>query len=400
MQKRVLIIDSGLGVPLAIAKARELGYSPIVFSEHTEAPHLQAADDVRKGECLDPAEISNVLRECRVDGVFLPFSDAALPTAFAAEKCGLPSIGSAAAALMQFKRTGFAVLSKRGLPAGNLFYAVTETQARDAASKLGLPLWIAADESCTRNVIVQLEHMEDIPLAFSRAVRKSILKAVVLMRPIQGAAYYVDGSVIDGVFRASGVISHDSGEAPFFFDRTSSAEPSLSVQERNSIENCASDALSAFECRDGAAHVDVRMTDDGPVVMDVFVTPAALRFPADLIHMSRGIDTIANALSIAVADTPQLEAPAKRGAVLHWIPTHSGVITEVRGLEEARAIPGIERIVVGVKPGDPMRHIVDCESRDRVGYVLASGEDLPAAERAAKEALNVLEIVTKPAYSQ
>ena len=157
-------------------------------------------------------------------------------------------------------------------------------------------------------------------------------------------------------------------------------------------------ALDALECRNGCVHVDVIMTDEGPVVMDVLGAPAALRFPADVLLCAHGIDTIANALRFAAGEPPQFEAASSRGAALCWIPTRSGVVIEIRGIEEARAVSGIEEIMLEVKPGDAMRHIVDCESRDRVGYVLATGNDAEAAQCAARRALAVLDVVTQPSY--
>jgi biotin carboxylase len=145
--------------------------------------------------------------------------------------------------------------------------------------------------------------------------------------------------------------------------------------------------------------VEVVLAQHGAVVTGVFGAHAALRFPADVVLLAHGVDTIANALRFAAGEPLRMEATTNRGAALLWIPTHSGLVTEARGIQEARSVPGVEQVVVSAKPGDVMGHIVDCDTRDRVGYVIATGDDVEAAAAAAKRARDLCEIVTRPAYS-
>ena len=398
MPKRILILDSGPGADLIIAKARVLGYCAVLFSDDdaTQRPH--AANELITGECLDPAQIMHAIEECKIDAVFPPFGHCSIPAAHAAKRCNLPTLNVAAAALMQYKHAGFPVLAKREVPSSAMRVAETAAEARDASRELGMPVWIGPSETYSQTAIHQMDHVEDMPLAFAQATRRSLVKTAVVMRPVQGRAFYVDGIVLDGAFHLSGLIGRDTGEPPFLFDRALLAPPALPPLERDEIVGVAVKALDALECRNGCVHVDVIMTDEGPVVMDVLGAPAALRFPADLLLCAHGIDTIANALRFAAGEPPRFDAESSRGAALCWIPTRSGVVTEIRGIEEARAVSGIEEIMLEVKPGDAMRHIVDCESRDRVGYVLATGNDAEAAQCAARQALAVLDVVTQPSY--
>lgn len=399
MPKRILILDCGPGIARVIAEARALGYCAIAFSEDDATPHTQTANEVRTGECLDPTQVMHAIEERKIDGVFPPFGHCSFPAAFAAKRCNLPTLSETAAALMQYKHVGFGVLAKREVPLIVLRVVETAAEARDAARALGLPVWVGADETYSQTVVMEVDHLDDVPLAFSRATRHSLVKTAVVMRPVRGRAFYVDGIVLDGTFHLSGLIGRDTGEPPFRFDRGLFAPPALSPRERDEIVGVAAKALDALECRNGCVHVGVIMTDEGPVVMDVLGAPSALRFPADILVRAHGIDTLANALRFAAGEPPRFEAASNRGAALFWIPARSGVVTEIRGIEEARGVPGVEEVVMELRPGDVMRHAVDCETRDRVGYVVATGDDAETAVRAAKQAINLCDIETRPAYS-
>ena len=157
----------------------------------------------------------------------------------------------------------------------------------------------------------------------------------------------------------------------------------------------ASAALAALGFDSGAAHVEVILTEAGPRVVEVAACPGGGHLPEDLIRLAYGVDTLADALRMAVGDAPRERRTHRRGAALFWIPTHSGVVTEIRGAEEARAVPGVEKVVMVARPGDVMGHVVDCPTRDRVGYVLASGEEVGSAVDAAKRARDLCQVVTR-----
>jgi biotin carboxylase len=244
-----------------------------------------------------------------------------------------------------------------------------------------------------------VDQIEDLSLAFSQATRKSLLKTAVVMPVAEGGTFYVDGVMIDGTFHLSGLIGVDTGEPPFRFERGLVAPPGVSDHDRDNMVRIAIQALGALECRDGCVHVEVVLAQHGAVVTGVFGAPAALRFPADVVLLAHGVDTIANALRFALDEPLQMETTRNRGAALLWIPTHSGIVADIRGIEEARRIPGVEEVVMIAGPGDVMGHVVDCDTRDRVGYVIATGDDVEAAAIAAKRARDLCEIVTRPAYS-
>ena len=51
-----------------------------------------------------------------------------------------------------------------------------------------------------------------------------------------------------------------------------------------------------------------------------------------------------------------------------------------------------------VRPGDVVGHVVDCVTRDRIGYVMASGNSAAEAIAAATEARDRIRVVTSPTH--
>ena len=368
------------------------------MSEEGNAP-TPGADEVRFGELWDHDAIGHVVDECRIDGILQPFGYGSAPAALAASKLKLRALTQFTAVEMQVRHAGAMVMTMRGVPIVGLRLAETSVQAEEAAREFGLPVWIGSNETYSQTPIIRVDQIEDLPLAFSQATRKSLLKTAVVMPVVEGGAFYVDGVMIDGTFHLSGLIGVDTGEPPFRFERGLVAPPGVSDHDRDDVVRIAIQALGALECRNGCVHVEVVLAQHGAVVTGVFGAPAALRFPADVVLLAHGVDTLANALRFAVGEPLRMEATTNRGAALLWIPTHSGIVADIRGIEQARRIPGVEEVVMIAEPGDVMGHVVDCDTRDRVGYVIATGDDVEAAAVAAKRARDLCEIVTRPTYS-
>ena len=74
------------------------------------------------------------------------------------------------------------------------------------------------------------------------------------------------------------------------------------------------------------------------------------------------------------------------------IPTpRCGILREVRGLEDARAVAGVDDITISIAPGHPVAP--PPEGYRYLGFIFARGDSPDAAEAALRSAHAKLEIV-------
>ena len=71
------------------------------------------------------------------------------------------------------------------------------------------------------------------------------------------------------------------------------------------------------------------------------------------------------------------------------------MIRAIHGIGEARSLPGVQAFALNVKPGDTVDPIVDCITRDRIGYVMTAGEDVDEAVAIARRAIELCRIETE-----
>jgi hypothetical protein len=130
--------------------------------------------------------------------------------------------------------------------------------------------------------------------------------------------------------------------------------------------------LTALGMRTGLVHLEFRLAQDGPTLMEV-----AVRTPGDylmeILTLTYGVDwfelVVRAALSLPLPEPPP--APVRYAA--SYLPVAAaGVVTAIRGLAEVAAHPCVVRAALKVAEGQtvaPLR-----SSAQRVGHVLLAAD--------------------------
>jgi hypothetical protein len=170
-----------------------------------------------------------------------------------------------------------------------------------------------------------------------------------------------------------------------FFEETLYVTPSrhpAAVQD--AVRDLVARAASAIGLREGPVHAEARLGPDGPVVLEV-----AARTIGGLCARSLRFGAGASLEEIVVAhavDLPLASLQRERGAsgVLMLPIPRRGILHGVSGLEAARAVPGVEDVLVTVPAG---REVVPLPEGDAyLGFAFARAETPEEVERALREA--------------
>ncbi|MFC5500809.1 hypothetical protein ACFPJ4_00995 [Lysinimonas soli] len=157
------------------------------------------------------------------------------------------------------------------------------------------------------------------------------------------------------------------------------------------------DAAVALGVSDGALHVEIKCTDDGPVVIEVNGRPGG-HAVHPLLRRALGIDTVRLAMRVAVGEDVVLGALPSPDEVVFRFDVQPDVglrtITAVEGLDVVVQIPGVEQVIQGLGPGDAFSW-----RNGTLGYaaaVLGAAPDHQAARRIRNEVLERVVISGMP----
>ena len=390
MGKRILILGAGPGAVSVVERARALGLHTIAMDPDSSAPTLERADEKRAADWCDPERIVRIAAECRVDGIYPAPEHALIPLAEALERLGLPGPRPGPAALMRDKAAMREAFRAAGVSHPPCREARNSRDATDAARELGLPVTVSPVDSVACKGVREAAYAEDVPLAFSLACRASTGSHVLIESKMAGDGLYLEGIANDGDIQVAGILGREPCDPPGCYDRGVFASPRMDDEE---VRRVTTDALGAIGFTSGYFHAEVFLTQDGPRVIGMAPYPICLRLPGDPIRLASGIDTLAVSIQLAVGERPDREPKHEGGAAIYWIAAQPGVVTEIGGIEEARAVPGVKEVVVAAEHGDVLGHAVDEEGRDRIGYVIATGANAAEAKCAAQRAAALCRIV-------
>jgi biotin carboxylase len=169
-----------------------------------------------------------------------------------------------------------------------------------------------------------------------------------------------------------------------FFEETIYVTPSqVPAGLQTSIAQCAERAARALGLTEGPVHAELRYNERGPWLIELAARPiggrcsAVLRF-GDGVSLEELI--LRHALGMPI---PSLERETGAAGVMMIPIPGAGVLQEVRGVEEAKAVPLVEDVQITAHPGE--RLVPFPEGSRYPGFIFARGATPGAVEAALRE---------------
>jgi hypothetical protein len=153
------------------------------------------------------------------------------------------------------------------------------------------------------------------------------------------------------------------------------------------------DVARTLGLTNGPLHAEIRLSDQGPVMIEV----AARSIGGLCSRVFTGLlgSLEQRILSRMLGREDALTSAGTKAAGVMMIPLpRSGVLVSVDGVEAARALRGIDGIVIAAQPGEALR--AQPEGNRYVGFIFASGNSAMEVERALRAAHEYLTIHVKP----
>jgi biotin carboxylase len=265
------------------------------------------------------------------------------------------------------------------------------------AAEVGLPCVVKPLSLTASRGVIRADDPEAAALAGAR-VRAILAEAgedpsepLLIERYVPGAEVAVEGLLRAGSLEPLAVFDKpDPLEGPYFEETIFTTPSRLPGEIVDAVVRTTAAACEALGLREGPVHAEVRV-DGGRV----WVLELAARSIGGLcsrsLRFGLGVSLeeviLRHALGLPLGDLRR-ETPAS-GVMMLPIP-HAGVLREVRGQEEARAVPGIAGLEISIVRDRPVRPLP--EGDRYLGFLFARGEDPAQVERALRAAHELLEI--------
>ncbi|GAA3716110.1 pyridoxal-phosphate dependent enzyme [Streptomyces tremellae] len=320
-------------------------------------------------------------------------------TARLAAALGLPGHAPRTVAVCRDKSLTRRALRDAGVPQPAFAVVGDPAEAAGAVASVGLPCVVKpVDGSGSQDVLwceeagAAAEHAARV-LAVTENVRgQATARRVLIEQYVRGPEFSVEMFCDKGEAVCVGVTQRTATALPYFVETGHLFPAALPSAARDELAESARQALKAVGFDRGPAHVEVRMTDTGPAVIEINARLAGGMIP-ELVRTATGIDLVEQQVRAAAGYPVRLSADRSRHAGIRFLTARrAGRLAAVTGTAEAERVPGVERVVTTASPGRAVRPPRD--AYDRLGYVIASGGSALEVEEILDTALGLVDVVT------
>ena len=231
-----------------------------------------------------------------------------------------------------------------------------------------------------------------------RELRDADADVIQIEDYIPGREYAVEGLMDHGEFRTLAVFDKpDPLDGPFF-EETIYVTPSRATSlARHRVESAVALAAKALGLHHGPVHAECRLNDMGAYVLEVAARPIgglcakALRFD-DGDHII-GLEELLVRHAIG-ASTSEWRRESRAAAVMMIPIARSGVFRGVCGVDDAKAVTGIEDVQITAKPDQQILALP--EGASYLGFIFARCATPGEAEQAVRLAHARLRVQLDP----
>jgi biotin carboxylase len=213
---------------------------------------------------------------------------------------------------------------------------------------------------------------------------------------VEGTEVALEGILSRGRLRTLALFDKPDPLQGPFFEETIYVTPSrLPAADQQAVEAAVAAGVRALGLVEGPVHAELRLIPGAtPWVIELAarsiggLCARVLRFGAG---MSLELIVLMHALGLDIAEYDREHRAA--GVMMLPIP-RSGRLAAVRGLEAARALPGVEEVTLTATIGQPVEALP--EGSSYLGFVFARGATPAEAEAALREAQARIDVEIEP----
>ncbi|MEU6231232.1 ATP-grasp domain-containing protein [Streptomyces sp. NPDC047042] len=334
----------------------------------------------------------------RLAGVFTWTEWCLVPVARLARRLGLPTSSPEVMQACRNKALARSLFARHGVPSAASVSVRDVQEARDAAARIGYPVVLKPAARAASIGVIRADTPEQLAAAhaFTHRVagRRRESRSVLVEEYLDGPEVSVECVTHRGHTTAVAVIRKTVGQAPFFEETAHSVDADDPLL--GGVAPAARAAIRALGISDGVSHVELRLVDGRPRLVEVNGRIAGDMI-SHLVSLATGIDLARAAADIACDRAPDLTPTRASAAAIRLIyPDTSGTLDRLA--YEGEWPPWLERLHFQHHVGDEL--LLPADGGDmftaRIGYLITTGPTDDVAQTRAAQALCSLDIHITP----
>lgn len=392
--KKLLIIGASILQLPAIKRAKELGYYVGVIDYNPNAVGVPFADEFFCVSTIDIEGVVKVAEDFRPDGIMTLATDMPMRSiAAACDRLGLPGITFDTAIKSTDKGEMIKCFEANGVEHPWYFILSEPNELERVIGQIQFPcISKPTDNSGSRGVML-IHSEEELRDAVAYSSQNGRSGGVIVEEYMKGPEVSVEIITTDGEPHVLNVTDKLTTGAPHFVEMGHSQPSRLAENDVAKICDLACRAVRAVGIKNGPAHVEIMLTEEGPKMVELGARMGGDCITTHLVPLSTGVDMIEATIRIACGEQPDITPKFKKGSAIRYFNPPAGVITAIDGVENAQAIEGVRQISFVKGVGDAVGTIGS--STDRAGFVIAQADTPEQAVAVCEKVCRAVKIIAE-----
>ena len=391
---KLLIIGASILQLPAIKKAKEHGYYTIVCDYNPNAIGISYADEFYPVSTIDVEGVTALAERVRPDGIMTLATDLPMRAlAAATSKLALPGISYDTAVKATDKGEMIKAFEAANVEHPWYFILKNVEDLKRVLPSISYPCVIKPTDNAGNRGVSFAKSEQDLLSLYDYSHENSHSGDVIVEEYMEGQEVSVEIIVYKGIVNILAVTDKLTQGKPYFVEIGHSEQSQLGEENVAKIKDLASRAVKAIGIDNSPAHVEIMLTKEGPKMVELGARMGGGCITTHLVPLCTGIDMIQSVIEMAMGREPDVTPKFDKGSALRHIVGLEGEITDINGLDAARSYPGVTEVTMLKGKGDKVGYFKN--GSDRIGYVIAQGNDAAEAIRICEEAMKLIDIKVK-----
>lgn len=396
--KKIMILGASILQLPAIQQAKEMGLHVIAVDMNPDA--IGFKESGIQCEVISTIDIPAVLKcakENAIDGIMTLASDMPMQTvALVAEELGLVGISKETALKATNKAFMRDALQDCNVPIP-LYHRVNDYQGfleavNDIVGRGYKCIVKPADNSGSRGVdLLKSQTPENLQKAYDYSKTFSRTGELVVEEYMEGSEVSVETLSINGICHVIQITDKITTGVPYFVEMGHSQPSMLSEKIKEEIAEVAKAANKALDIMDGPSHTEIKVTKDGPKIVELGARLGGDNITTHLVPLSTGVNMVECCIKIALGEAPDLTVKCNKAAAIRYFKTSCGIVKNIIGIHDAELVPGVKQVSIVHGVGEELKEIKS--STDRAGFVICQADSVVEAVNECEVAIGKVQFI-------
>lgn len=308
-KQKIMILGAGEAQIPIIQKCIELNLFTIVVDFNKNAAGFKFANKRLLISTLDREEILKAAIEYKVDGIITTSDYPVRSVAYVCDKLGLNGLSIKAAQICTNK-----YLLRKCLKDNNILTPVfikisNLEELKQEKHNINFPLIIKPVDSSASRGVKKLIGEAELETSYLEAKGHSKCGDVIIEDFIEGTEYSVEVLCYrENIYALAITEKTTSGfENTFFVEDRHIIPANVTEEYEKLISLTIIDAIKKIGLNNCAVHAEIKLTANGPVIIEIGARLGGDYITSDLVPLSTGINMLENAINISLNNNIQIE---------------------------------------------------------------------------------------------